>query len=59
MANKPIYEKNWLDKFKPVNQLVVKNATTIRVPQGSGFMYVSQGAAQLLTDEKFTLNDLP
>lgn len=58
LANKPIYAKDWLDKFKPVSQLVIKNAITLKVPKGTGYMYVDNGTARLITDEKLNLNDI-
>lgn len=59
LNNKPIYEKDWLNKFAPVKQLVIEDATTLQVPQGTGFMFVSNNSAQLIDiDTKLTLNDL-
>lgn len=58
LANKPIYEKDWLNKFKPVQQLVIENATTLQVPEGTGFLYVMNNTAKLIKEDKLTLNDL-
>ena len=58
LVNKPHYSKEWLDKFVPPRTLIVENATTLNIPKGVGFLYVSNGYATLVKEEKITLGDI-
>src|ERR1035437_805380 len=39
LNSNPIYQKDWLKKFQPVSQIVIKSPVYIQLPEGEGYVY--------------------
>jgi len=58
LGDNSTYSKDWLDKFKPISTIVVEQATTIAVPEGTGFLYLENKKASLVNSVKRSIDEL-